>query len=131
MHTGFFDVLHHTADEHLAGVVANRVHVDFGRVLEESIDEHRTFGRQAAFLTEASEARELGHGPSQVFAIVNDLHGATAEHVTRAHQNREADVGHDRLGLGQRDRRAAGWLRNVEIATQRVPLLAILGQVDR
>ena len=48
VHAGLLDVLHHPADQHLAGGVADGVHVDLDRVLEEAVDEHRTLDRQAA-----------------------------------------------------------------------------------
>ncbi len=91
MHAGFLDVFHDTADQHLAGVVADRVDVDLGGVGEEAIDQHRALGRQPALLAEAAEAGQLGHRPGEVVAVVHDLHRPPAEHVARAHQHREPD----------------------------------------
>jgi len=131
MHAGLLDVFHHTTDQHLTGVVANRVDVDLDGVLEESIDENRSFGRQASFLAEAAEAGEFGHGAGQVLAIVHDLHGPTSQHVTRPHQHRETHSIDDRLGFGQGDRGSARRLRDRKSVAELVPLLAVLGEVDR
>ena len=57
VHTGLLDVLHHRAEEHVAGVVADGVDVDLGGVLEEAVDQHRPLGRQAALPAEGAEAR--------------------------------------------------------------------------
>ena len=38
---GLLDVLHDAAEVHLAGRVAQRVHVDLDRVVEEPVDQHR------------------------------------------------------------------------------------------
>ena len=58
VHPGLLDVLHHTADQHLAGSVTHRVDVDLDRAVEEAVDEHRTVGGESAFTTEAAVAGE-------------------------------------------------------------------------
>ena len=130
MHAGFLDVLHHAADEHLTGVVADGVDVDLGGVLQEAVDEHRALGGQAALLAEAAEAGQLGHRAGEVVAVVHDLHRPTAEHVARTHQHREADLLDDAERLLEVGGGAAGRLRDVQLVAQRVPLLAVLGEVD-
>ena len=52
VHTGLFDVFHDAADEHLAGVVAQRVDVHLDGVFQETVDQHRPLGRQAAFFAQ-------------------------------------------------------------------------------
>ena len=131
MHAGLLDVLHDAADDHLAGAVADGVDVDLGGVLEEAVDEHRALGGQAALAAEAAEAGQLVHRPGQRLVVVDDLHGPAAEHVGRAHQHRVADLRDDGLGLLERGGGAAGRLRDLEPGAQRVPALAVLGQVDR
>jgi hypothetical protein len=42
MHAGLLDVFHHATDDNL--------HVDLDGVPEESVDEHRSFGRKAALV---------------------------------------------------------------------------------
>ena len=80
--TGLLDVLHDPADPHLLAV-AQGVDVDLGRVLEEAVEEDLPL---AAVL-----------GPGQVVAqaglVVDDLHGAAAKDVGRAHEQREPDRG--------------------------------------
>jgi len=46
-------VFHHSRDEHVAVVVAHRVHVDFNRVLEETVEQYGP-----ALETPPSRARE-------------------------------------------------------------------------
>jgi hypothetical protein len=55
VHPGLLDVLHHPADEHLAGGVPHGVDVDLDRVLEEAVDEHGPLGREPALPTERPE----------------------------------------------------------------------------
>ena len=131
MHPGLLDVLHHTADEHLAGVVADRVDIDFGGVFEEPIDEHRTLGRQPTLLAEAAEPSEFGHRPGEMVAVVDDLHRPPTEHIARANEHREADLVDDLQRLLEIGRRAAGRLRDAQFVAQRVPLLPVFGEVDR
>ena len=50
--TGFLDVFHHRADEYVAGVVADRVDIDLGRVFEEPIDENWALSGKASLATE-------------------------------------------------------------------------------
>ena len=130
MNTGFLHVFHDAADDDLTGVIADGVHVDLGGVLEESIDQHRTFGGQATLLAQTAETRQFGHGPGEVIAIVDDLHGPTAQYVTGSHQHREADTVDDVERLLQVDGRATRRLRDVQRRAQRVPLLAVLGEID-
>ena len=59
MHAGLLDVLHHAADDDLAGAVAQRVDVDLDRVFEEAVDERGPFRRQAALASEAPAVVEL------------------------------------------------------------------------
>ena len=80
----------------------------------------------------AAEPGELGHRPAQVVVVVDDLHRPAAEHVARAHEHRVADA----LGDRRAPRRASvavppGGLRDLEPGAQRVPALAVLGEVDR
>jgi hypothetical protein len=90
VHSGLFHVLHDPADDHLAGVVTQRVDVDLGGVLEEAVDQHGTLGGEATFSPEGAEAGQFLHGPSQALVVVDDLHGPAAEHVGGPHQHRVA-----------------------------------------
>ena len=130
MDAGFLDVLHHPADQHVAGVVADGVDVDLGRVAEESVDQHRALGRQAALLAERPDSAS-SPSPRELVSIVHDLHRATTEHVAGPHQHREADLVGDRERLLQVDGRATGRLRNLQLVAQLLPALAVLGGIDR
>ena len=131
MHPGLFDVLHHTTYQHLTGVVANGIHVDLGGVLQESVDQHWTFGRETTFATERPEAGELGHCPRQMVGVVHDLHGPTTEHIARPDQHRKADPLDDAQRLLEVGSGSTGGLWDAQRMAQRAPLLAILGEIDR
>ena len=131
MHAGLLDVLHHSTDQHLAGVVADGVDVDLGRVLQEAVDQHRTLSRQATLAAERPEPGQLRHCPCQMIAVVDDLHGPATEDVARADQHRKPDPLDDGQRLLEIGSGAAGRLRNAQRMAQRTPLLAILGEVDR
>ena len=129
--TGLLDVLHHTADQHLTGVVADRVDVDLCGIGEEPVDQHRAFCRQSTFLAETAEPGEFVHRPGEMVAVVDDLHRPAAQHVTRAHEHGESDAVGDRQCLLEIDRRAAGGLRDPQFVTDRVPALSVFGGIDR
>ena len=86
---GLLDVLHDSADVEL-GAVVQRVDVDLDGVVEEAIDEQRGSGRDDRLVLDPLEV--VGHR----LGVVDDLHAAPAEHVTRAHEHRIADVLRDR-----------------------------------
>ena len=110
VHAGFFDVFHHSADQHLTGVVADGVDIDLGRVLQESVNQNGTLRRQATLATQRPEPGELCHRAGQMIAIVDDLHRPAAEHVARADQHGKADTVRNREGLIEVGCRSAGWL---------------------
>ena len=131
MDAGFFDVLHHTADEHLTGLVANRINVDFGRILQEAIDEHRTAGRQPALATERAEALHLRHCLREFGVVVHDAHRSTTKHVTGSHEHRITGLRRHRTRTCEVGGCRSGWLRNAESVAQRIPLFAVFGDIDR
>ena len=131
MHAGLLDVLHHAADQHLAGVVTHGVDVDLDGVVEEAVDEHRAVRRQPALPAEAAVAGELVHRLAQLAFVVDDAHRPPAEDVARAHEHRVADLAGDGERLVEVGGRATGRLGDAEVVAQPVPLLAVLGGVDR
>ena len=131
MHAGFLHVLHHRADHDVAGRVPDGVHVHLGGVLQEAVDQHGPLGRQPALPAEGAETGQLGHGPAEAVLVVHDLHRPPPEHVAGAHQGRIADPLDDGKRVGDGRRGAAGRLRDLEPGAQRVPVLPVLGQVDR
>jgi hypothetical protein len=77
---GLLDVLHDPADPDVLAV-AQGVHVDLDRVLQEAV--------------EVDGAAVAGMSPQvvgQPVARVDDLHRAAPEHVAGAHEQREADL---------------------------------------
>ena len=114
MHPGLLDVLHHGRDIRLLPV-AERVHVDLDRSLEEPVDEHA--------LTAASS---LGDGA----LVVTDLHVAAPEHVRRAHEHRVADRLRDVGRLLRPVRHGPGGDGDVELVAERSEPFAVLGEVD-
>ena len=101
--SGLLDVLHDAGDDDI-GAIAERVDVDFDRVLEEMVDEDGTLLRVLdGFFHVAGDA----------FAVESDDHGTTAEDVGGADEDRVADA----LGSGDGFFNAggddAGRLRNL------------------
>ena len=131
MHACLLDVFHDATDQHLAGVIADRIDVDLGGVGEEPVDQHRPLGGQATLPAQAAEAGQFVHGARQVVAVVHNLHGASPEHVTRPNQHRETDVVGDGQRLFEVDCGAARGLRDAQLVADRVPAFAILRCVDR
>ena len=95
------DVLHHSRDPHLLAV-AERVDIDLRRVLQEAVEE------DLAPIAAAGDPREV---VGEVLLGVDDLHRAPAEHVARAHEQREADGGAPRERLLERAAVAYGGAR--------------------
>ena len=117
--------------KHLAGDVTHRVDVDLDGVLEEAVDEHRTLRGQPAFTGQAAEAGELGHRAGQLVDVVDDLHRPAAEHVAGAHEHREPDLLDDGQRFLQVSGHTARRLRDAQLVAHGVPLLAVLGEIDR
>ncbi len=121
VHPGLLHVLHHGPDAHLVAV-AQGVHVDLDRVLEEAVEE------------DLAVRGERGPHPPHVVLErvrrVTDLHGPAAEHVGRTHQQRVAHLLRrlqHRVVAGGGVRRAA----QPELVEQRAEARPVLGQVDR
>ena len=120
MHAGLFDVLHDAGDEDVFSI-GESVHVDFGGVFQEAVDQYGPFLRER-------------HGFAHVLAhrlfVVGDHHGAPAQHVAGPHQYRVADAPRDFARFfhaGCRSIRRAG---NAEVFEQAPEKLAVLGEID-
>ena len=129
VHPRFLHVLHDAGDQDFAGAVAHGVDVDLDRVLQEPIHQHGPIGRDSALAGQRAGRHRL-HDAAHAVVVVDDLHGAAAQDIARAEQDGIADLPGDGQRLGRRRRRSPGRLRNAELVTQRVPALAVLGQVD-
>ena len=103
MHAGLLDVFHHAADED-ALAIADAIDIDFDRIVQEAVQQHR---RLVLYLD------RLAHVALQVTLLVHDFHRPPAQHVARAHHQRIADF--LRPGAAPRPRCArcalGGWRR--------------------
>ncbi len=125
MDAGFLDVLHDAADDDVFAV-GERVHVHFGCVLEELVDQDRALG-----VGNRADLHRLRHVFFDGLQIVGDHHGASAENVARPDENRQADFGCGGDGFLGRERRAAARLRNIQFSEQRAEAAAIFREIDR
>ena len=120
MHTGFLDVLHDAADDNV-GSVSESIDIDFRGLLEELIDQHGTRRTHQCGLGDV-----LLHGVH----VVSDDHGASAENVTRAHQNGHPDFAGDARCFFRNERGAVAGLRNFQFFEQPAKAAAVLGEID-
>ncbi len=116
------DVLHDAPDDDGPRRIGHGIDVEFERVLQELVDEHRPFRRCVD---------RFGDVPIERRQIVDNRHRAPAEHVRRTDDDRKADRGGDGPGLLARGGNAARGLRHAEIPQQAREAVAVLGQVDR
>ena len=131
MDAGLLDVLHDAADDDVRAV-GDDVDVDLDGVGQELVDED---GRVllAGARRQALAARGLHgrvHEVLEARRLVDDLHGAAAEHVRGAHHDRVADALGDLARLGEALGRAPGGRAQVELLEQLAEALAVLGAVD-
>ena len=120
MHARFLDMLEHAAHRDV-GPVADRVDVDFDRVAQIAVDQHRAL------------ARHLHRGRDimvELLRPLDHLHAAPAEHVGRPQQHRIADPLRDPHRLVAAARDPVRRLLEAELLHQRREPLAILGEVD-
>ncbi len=144
VHAGLLDVLHDAADPDVAAV-AQGVDVDLGGVLEKAVQKD---GRRALralsvgrVVTGPGERRGGGAGAAaadlaaqvvgEAVVGVDDLHGAAAEHVGGAHDQREADEVGALERFLQRAGGGVGRRLVAEAVEQRAEARAVLGEVDR
>ena len=120
MDSRLLDVLHHAAHQgHLP--VPDRVDVDLDRVLEELVNQDRVIRRRLD---------RLGHVLHQRSLVVADLHRPPAQHVAGSDQDRVPDpLGHG-ASLLDVGRNPVFRLPQVDLAQDRLELLAVLGRID-
>ena len=104
MNAGLLDVFHDSADEHVA-TIADRIDVDFDRIIQESIEQHRTLVR---------DLHRIGHVGAQIVFVEDDFHGASTKHVGWAHDQGEAHLTRERQRLRLCARRGVGGLAKPE-----------------
>ena len=141
MNAGLFDMLHDSRhDDRLP--VAQRVHVDLDRVREVSIEQERVLAEHRvdlAGLIVRVARLDVGRHQARQRAekivvergrIVDDRHRPSAEHVRRAHYQREPEIGGDEARLLDRIGDAVLGLLQAELVEQTLEAVAILGQID-
>ena len=121
MDSGILDVLHDPADDHSLAV-RDRVDIALKRILEEAIDQDRSF------LGDSRRGREVF---LERVCVVDDLHRAATEHVRRAHEHRIADSLRRLQCFREARCRAVRRLVQPEIAGDVLETPAVLGDVDR
>ena len=120
MDAGHLDMLHDGADVGF-GTVAQGVKVKLHGPLEESIEIYRVIRRDLS---------SLCHIPLELAVVVDDAHAAPAEHVARAHEQREADLGRNLSRLLEGCRLTSGRIGDVELVAHGAEPVAVLGKVD-
>src|SRR6267142_828378 len=121
VHARLLHVLHDPA-HHDPLPVRDGVHVDLEGVLEELVHQDG--------MLRAHPHRFL-HVILEIRLVVHDLHGASAQHVGRPHQDRVADMGRDPRGFLEGARGGAGGLREPEPVEEIREAAAVLGAIDR
>ena len=106
---GLLDVLHDGAD-HADLAVRDAIDIDFDRVLQKTIHQHRPI---------RTDLDRVLHVTREIFAVVDELHRAAAEHKRRTHQHRIANLLRDRNRFLGADRGAARRLAQSEFVEHR------------
>ena len=77
---------------------------------------------------------QLGQGAEQIIAelgfLADDLHGAAAEHIGRAHHQRQAEIGGHQPRLLDRIGDAVFRLLQPQLVEHALEAVAVLGQID-
>ena len=116
------DVLHHTADHHYPLPIAKGIHIHFDGVIEVLVDQHWVVGLHL---------HRFHHVAVELGFVVDDLHGAPAQHVAGAHNHWIAHARSDGPGLGLTAGQAIAGLADLQPAQDRFKLLPVFGGVDR
>ena len=141
MDAGFFDVFHDAGDEDV-GAVTQAVDIDLDGIAQVAVEQQWIGAEQGVDLSglvvRIARLDLLGHqfryGPQQIVGevalLANDLHGAAAQHIGRANNQGEADLGGDETGLLNRVGDAVLRLPQIEFAKQFLEAVAIFRKVD-
>ena len=119
---GRFDVLHQTADDHLAGAIAEGIDIHLGGVLEVLVNQNRVI---------RLDVHRFVHVAVELVLAVDHLHGPAAQDIAGAHHHGIADAISHHPGLGLAAGQAIAGLTDVEAPQDRFELLAVLRGVDR
>ena len=142
MDAGFLDMLHDADDEGVLAV-AEAVDVDLGGVGQIAVEQQRVLAEHGVDLpglvvriARLDVGRhQLGQGAEQVVGelvlLADDLHGAAAEHIGRAHHQRQAEIGGDEARLLDRIGDAVLRLLQMQLVEHALEAVAVFGKVDR
>ncbi len=141
MDAGLLDMLHDADDEGVLAV-AQAIDVDLDGVGQIAVEQQRVLAEHGVDLpglvvriARLDVGRhQLGQGAEQVVGelvvLADDLHGAAAEHVGRAHHQRQAEIGGDQPRLLDRIGDAVLRLLQTQLVEHALEAVAVLGEVD-
>ena len=121
MHARLFDVLHDRAHDYLLAV-ADQIHVDLDRRIQEVVQQHRTL---------IADFHGSAHVAAQLLFVVDDLHGTPTQNIGRTNDDGIRDL------LGSRDAfldaayDAVRRLFQAQLAYQLLKTLAVFSKIDR
>ncbi len=121
VHARLLDMLHHAADEDVAGAVGDGVDIDLDGVAQVRVEQHGALAR---------DHHGFGDVAGELRLVMDDLHGPAAEHVRRADDEGKAELGGNRLGLIRRTGDAAARLPQAQPLDQSLESVAVFRQVD-
>src|SRR5690606_20908778 len=121
VHAGLLDMLHDSTNHHLLAV-ADCVHVDFHRIIEETVEQYRRFIR---------DRYRILHVVTQLVFVVDDFHGATTEYIGRAHHQRITDLRRQLAAILDTACRAVRRLLQAELVDHLLETLAVFRFVNR
>ncbi len=115
-------MFHDAGDEDVLVLVGKCVDIDLDGIAQVGVDQHGIGAR---------DLHRVAHVALKCLKVVDDLHGAPAQHVRRPDNHGVADLlgDLDRLGLG--GRRAIHRLAELQFLDQVLEAIAILGEIDR
>ena len=142
MNAGLLDMLHDAGDEHVLAV-AQRIDVDLDGVGEIAVEQQRILAEHridlAGLVVGIARLDVGGHQARQRAEqiiverglVADDRHRPAAQHVGRAHDERQAELGGDQARLLDRIGDAVLGLLQAELVEQALEAVAVLGEVDR
>ena len=120
MHASLFDMLHDRADHHVLAIT-DGIDVDFDGAVEEVIQQHRAVIRHLHGITQVT---------LEFVFLIDDLHGATTEHVRGTDNQRVTDLGRCTDGFVFAAHRGIRWLTQIQALDHVLETLAVFGAVD-
>ncbi len=120
MYASLFDVLHDPAN-HNVFTVRQRVDVDFNRVFQKVIDQHRAVVRIL---------HRFFHVANDRFFVVGNHHGASAKHIRRPHQHGISDPTRAINRFVNGGGHHPGRLRDLQLFEQFIEMFSVFSQVN-